>query len=311
MRAFTRLRGPDDTRYELVHGDLIGRLWCAAMPLDDGRVSEAHAMISLREQELRLIALRGGFAVDGRPLNEVTLRAGMEVMLARGLSIEVEEVFLPPFVLGLESRHIPRQSLPSVCSIQLSSPPGSQASSPEGPEPRLVAGYAENAAAWIWCTGEAWRLRQGAQGTRPLLPGDQFVVGSEVLTTVEISLAAAGQAATRPHGGVDAPLVIQAHFDTVHIHREGSVVAVLGGVAARIVSELVALGGPAHWTVLAGLLWPKDPDPEAVRSRFDVNLSRLRRKLKEARVRTDLIHTDGAGSIELLLYPHDIVEDKT
>jgi hypothetical protein len=80
---------------------------------------------------------------------------------------------------------------------------------------------------------------------------------------------------------------------------------------ARIVSELVALGGPAHWTVLAGLLWPRDPEPETTRSRFDVAISRLRRKLRDARVRTDLVHTDGAGQVELLLYPHDVVQDRT
>jgi len=269
------------------------------MPLDDGRVSEAHAMVSLREQELRLVALRGGFAVDGRPVSEIALRAGMEIVLAQGLSIEVEDVYLPSVVLGVESARIPRQVLPSVCSIL------------ERPEPRLLTGYAERGGAWIWYTGDAWRLRLGNEPPRALLAGDTFMVGDERLHAIDIPLAAAGLAPTRPHGGVATPLRILADFDTVHLFRNEVVAAVLGGIPARIISELVALGGPAHWTVLTGLLWPQEPDPDVVRSRLDVNLSRLRRKLREVRIRSDLVHTDGAGRIELLLYPDDVVEDRT
>lgn len=300
MRAYVRLRGPDGTCYELVHGDLIGRLWSAAMPIDDARVSEAHAMISLREQELRLIALRGAFAVNGRPSNEVALVPGLEILLARGLAIEVEAVHLPATVLALEGQGLPRQMLPGVASITVH------------PEPRLLAGFHERADAWIWCTGEEnWRIRHPGGEATPLLAGGRVLIGGAPFVAVEVPLAVAGQAATRQQGGVGAPLRIVANFDTVHIHRDGSVVLVLGGVPARIVSELVALGGPSHWSVLAGQLWPREDDADVTRSRLDVNLSRLRRKLREARVRTDLVHTDGAGSVELLLYPHDVVEDRT
>lgn len=302
MRAYATLRAPDGTRHELVHGDIIGRLWSAAMSLDDARISEAHAMVSLRERELRLIALRGGLALDGRPVNEVALQAGVEIVLARGLAIVVESVFLPGFVLGLEGPSLVRQALPPVASLLV------------GESVRLIAGYSEHAAAWIWCTGASWRLRVAGQGARTLEPGETIVLGDEVVRAVAIPLSAAGQAATRAGGGVEAPLKIEACFDTVHIHREGATVLVLGGVQARIVSELVALGGPTHWTVLAGLLWPQDArvdDPDTLRSRFDVTLSRLRRKLRDARVRTDLVHTDGAGQVELLVYPHDVVDDRT
>lgn len=308
MRAYTRLRAPDGARYELVHGDLIGRLQSAAMCLDDARISEAHAMISLREQELKLIALRGAFAVNGRPLNDVTLKEGMEIVLARGYAIEVEEVSLPKSVMGIEGPGIPRQALPSVASLFIT---GESPGRLLGQDARVVSGYSEGAAAWIWFTGESWRLRIGQEPVRTVSPGEQFSLNGALISWVEIPLAAAGLAPTRVQGGVDAPLKLEAHFDTVHLHREGHAAVVLGGVPARIVSELVALKGPAHWTVLAGLLWPKESDLEAVRSRFDVNLSRLRRKLREAHIRTDLIHSDGSGQIGLLLYPHDIVEDRT
>ncbi|MCX4241206.1 FHA domain-containing protein [Paraliomyxa miuraensis] len=299
MRAYATLQAPDGALHELVHGDLVGRLWSAAMPLDDARVSEAHAMVSLREGELRLIALRGGLALRGRPVNEVVLRPGVEIVLARGLSIEVVGVHLPGFVLGLEGPSLPRQALPPVASIDASA------------GLRLQAGHVEHAAAWVWSTGASWRLRVEGRPPRSLEPGDQLELAGHWVRAVAIPLDAAGQSPTRAGGGVEAPLRLLANFDTVHVHREGAAVLVLGGVHARIISELVALGGPAHWTVLAGLLWPDDAPANGVRSRFDVTLSRLRRKLKDARVRADLVHTDGAGQVELLLYPYDVVEDRT
>ena len=298
MRAYVILRTTDGSRRELVHGDFIGRLRSAAMCLDDARISEAHAMVSLRERELRLIALRGGLAVDGRPVNEVALQAGQTVLLARGVGVQVEEVHLPSSVLGLEGRELPRQVLPPVASLIT-----------EG-RLRVEAGYDDRAAAWVWSSGGSWRLRVGAAPTRDLAPGDRVELGAHELHAVAIPLEVAGQVPTRADGGVDAPLHIHANFDTVQIHRERGAALVLGGIQARCVSELVALDGPAHWTVLAGLLWP-DAAPESVRKRFDVMLSRLRRKLRDARVRTDLVHTDGAGQVELLLYPHDVIEDRT
>ncbi|MCB9741699.1 MAG: hypothetical protein H6741_02225 [Alphaproteobacteria bacterium] len=304
MRAYTCLRAPDGSLHELVHGDLIGRLSSAALCLDDGRVSEAHAMISLREQELRLIALRGALAVRGKPCSEVALEPGMKVLLARGLALVVEEVVLPEVVLGLEGEGLSRQVLPPVCSLLLA------------PRPHLAKGWAGEADAWIWCAGEgpggsSWRVRRPGEGARGLEPGDTLELSGLRFQAVAVPLESAGQAATRRFGGVDAPLHIVASFDTVHIHRDGDVVMGLNGVLARVVSELVAFGGPVAWTVLAEQLWPREKDPTVLRPRLDVNLSRLRRKLREARVRTDLVRSDGAGQVELLLYPHDQVEDRT
>ena len=299
MRAYATVRSPDGRLHELIHGDIIGRLGSAALSLDDGRVSEAHAMVSLREGELRLIALRGAFAVEGRPTGEATLCAGLEVQLARGLSLRVEEVVLPDWILGVEGGGLPRQALPSVCSIRTD------------PELRVVRGWAEGAAAWVWSTGDGWRARPSGGEAAPIAVGDSLPVAGHALRLVAIPLSAAGQAITRQGGGVDAPLRIVACFDTVHLHREREPVITLSGLMARVLSELVALGGPVSWSVLAGQLWPGEPDHGAVRARLDVLLSRLRRKLREGRVRADLVRMDGAGQVELLLYPHDVVEDRT
>lgn len=298
MQAYVCLRAPDGTQHELVHGDLIGRLASAAMALDDARISEAHAMISLREGELRMIALRGGLAVDGRAQAEVTLRDGLEIVVAKGLVIETLRVHLPEHVLGIEVPGVGARPLPSVASILARAP-------------WMVAGHVESAVAWLWSTGATWRFRQGTSDARPLEPGAHFDVGGHALRVVSVPLARASLAATRAVGGVATPLRLSANFDTAHIHREGVAPLVLSGVHARIVSELVALGGPAPWKVVAELLWPNEDDVDLLRSRFDVALSRLRRRLREARIRTDLVHSNGTGHVELLLYPEDHVDDRT
>jgi len=299
MRAYARLRAPDGSTFDLVPGDLIGRVRNAAMQLDDARISEAHVLLSLRERELRLIALRGGMAVDGRPVNEVAARDGLEVTLARGLELVVEAVHLPASVLGIEGAGLVRQALPPVASLVVD------------PHPRLIAGYVDGAAAAMWCTGSSWRMRPRGGDATDLSPGQSFEIDGVSLTMVSIPLDAAGREPTRTGGGIEAPLRIEANFDTVHLHREGAVATVLGGNHARMVSELVALGGPIHWRGLAELVWPDDPEPHTMRSRFDVTLSRLRRKLERARIRTDLVSSDGSGQIGLLLYPDDVVADRT
>ena len=298
MQAYASVRGPDGSTHELVHGDLIGRLVTSAMPLDDARISEAHAMVSLREGELRLIALRGAMAVDGRRVGEVAMTPGLEITLARGVGLEVLDVPLPSHVLGIEGPGIPRQLLPPVASV-LTQPL------------RLVAGHVDAAAAWLWHTGSSWRVRRADGSLHALEAGTELELDGERLHVLALPLQQAGLPRTRAAAGSLAPLRLIASFDTVQIHRDDGAPLVLGGTQARVVSELVALGGPAAWRIVADLIWPDEDDADVLRSRFDVTISRLRRKLKECRIRTDLVHTDGSGQIELLLYPGDHVDDRT
>jgi hypothetical protein len=290
MRAFARLLDPRGHVRELVPGDVIGRLSSAALPIDDARVSEAHALVSLREGEVRLLALRGQFAVGGRPVREATLRPGLSIELAPDVAIEVLAVTLPESVLGIEIDGRP-QPLPSVCSVFYA-------------PPRVVAGYAADADARVWSVGDAWRVEERGV-SRALSVGD--AVGP--LVTVAVAVADAGQPVTEV--GIEAPLVLVAHYDTVHVQREGVPVVMLSGLLARMVSELASFEGPVSWSALAHTLWPAERDPGVVRARFDTNLTRLRSKLREGRVRTDLVRTDGAGQVELFLYAHDRVEDRT
>lgn len=298
MRAYARLSTPAGQSVALGPGDFIGRLSCAALYLDDGRISEAHAMVSLRGRELKLLALRGHFAIDGQPRDEVVLRVGLVIEPAPGLRLVVEEVCLPAQVLALEGDGVPRQLLTGTVSITTR------------PELRLWPRYRDDAEAQVWDNGEQWRVRIGDGPARELVAGERLVVGGRELRVVAVALDQAGGTPTRADGTMRPPLHVIARFDTVHIHAQGRLAVTLDGISARIVSELAALHGPVAWEVLAGEIWRGDDDRAQLRGRWDVALTRLRRKLREARVRPDLVRTGGTGQVELLLYPGDRLESE-
>ena len=82
-------------------------------------------------------------------------------------------------------------------------------------------------------------------------------------------------------------------------------------MSARIISELVAFDGPVAWEVLAREIWDnEDEDRTSLRRKLDVNLARLRRKLRDRRIRPDLVRAAGTGHFELLLHERDVVEDR-
>lgn len=297
MRATVRLRLPDGADVLLGPGDLIGRMDAATLVLDDPRVSEAHAIVSLRQGELHLLSLRRLIAVGGKPVSEVRLEPGLTIELAEGLALVVDSVHRPARVLALRSEGLGTRPLSQVSSVF------------PGRPPRLVGRFDPKAPVHIWSVGDRWRLRQGDE--HEVGAGFAFQLDGQAFELVELELAQAGQSPTRVDGGVRRPLRIEAAFDTVHIHREGRAVTRIGGKPARIVSELVAFDGPVAWEVLARELWSDDADVNEVRHRFDVTLGRLRAKLRAAGVRPDLVSSDGAGSVQLVLYPEDVVEDRT
>ncbi len=290
---------PDGRRLSLGHGELIGRLASASLHIDDARVSEAHAMVSLRGGELKLLALRGRFALDGRPRNELVLAAGQRIELARGLALVVEEVLLPERVLAIQGPGLARQTLTGVCSLV------------PGPTPRLAPRYQGDARAWFWSTGEGWRVRLASGEVRDLHAGDALELDGQLYEFVELELERAGNPRTRALGAVAVPLTIVAYFDTCHLLREGHASFALVGRQARLISELVACGAPVTWSEVARQLWPDEEDLHALRRRWDVTLSRLRGKLKQAGIRSDLVNADGKGNFELLLYEGDRVDDRT
>lgn len=298
MRAFVRFRCPDGSIAELAHGDLIGRLGTAALHLDDARISEAHAMISLRGEELKLLALRGRFAVGSKPLSALTLAEGQQISFTRDLVLTVEEVVLPDEVIALSVGGKPQVLLGATAII----------AEPEGL--RMVGGYREGAAALVWNRDDRWRIRIGSAPAQELRPGEVHTVSGQSVTAVALPLSRIGGGATRLAGAINSPLRIVVQFDAAQIHREGEPVLVLSGISARILSELVSFGGPVEWAVLAGEVWPHIEDRSRLRKQLDVSLTRLRKKLTRGRVRKDLINSDGTGKLALVLGEGDRVEDR-
>ncbi|MBM4344002.1 MAG: hypothetical protein FJ100_11605 [Deltaproteobacteria bacterium] len=302
MNALVRLLAPDGAVWTLSPGDLIGRMATAALPIDDGRISEAHALVSLRAGELKLLGLRGVFAVDGKPCKELTLRPGLWVELAPGLGLEVLDVELPEQMLALQGAELPQQVLVGACSIMAA------------PRLCIVGRYQGDAAAHVWNNGVHWRLRIAGSAACDVAAGDRFVVAGHELCAVAVPVGGAGPARTEVNAAFAPPLRIVAGFDTVHIHQLGEAhraPVTLDGISARIISELVALHGPAAWELLAGEIWRDETDRPRLRQRWDVSLARLRGKLRASGIRPDLVRAGGTGQVELLLYQGDVVDDRT
>jgi len=271
----------------------------AALLLDDARVSEAHALITLRAGELRLLPLRGRCAVDGELTNEAVLEPDMVIEPAPGLELLVENVFLPKVVMAFQGEDLPLQVLNAVVSLRTR------------PVPVLLPRYVGDADAHIWVTRGDWRVRVGDGPTKSLLPGQELVINGRRFAAVTTSLERAAQSPTRDADGYRGPLRIIARFDAVHIHRGAELAVVLDGLAARVVSELVSAAAPLGWEGLAAELWRGDTDRASLRGRWDVLMARLRRKLRMAGISSDLVRASGNGLVELVLRHGDVLVDET
>jgi pSer/pThr/pTyr-binding forkhead associated (FHA) protein len=67
--AYCRIRLSDGRVVDLGPGDIIGRLETATLRINEPQLSEAHALVSLRGEQLVLLALRGVVSVGGRPVS--------------------------------------------------------------------------------------------------------------------------------------------------------------------------------------------------------------------------------------------------
>ncbi len=293
MRARASIRLFDGTLLDLGPGDLIGRLWHATVTLDDPRVSEAHAMVSLRAGSLRLLGLRGRFAVAGVPRGEVDLVPGLEVVFAEGIGFVVEDVVLPDAVLGIETDGLPPRILAGTCALV------------DTPGPALAPPTHPHARAWLWTSPGGWRIRLVGGPDRPLEAGDTVEVAGRPWRAVLVPTGVASPV-TRVTPGLDDPLTIVTRYETVHLFRPHHDPVVLRGLPARLISELAAMDAPAPWRVLLDLLWPDGGS----RKQLDMVLVRLRARLRQGRIRSDLVQATGRGSIELLLRAGDRLEDQ-
>jgi hypothetical protein len=300
MLASVQLRLPDGATVTVGPGAVVGRAFTADVRIDDGRVSEAHAMVSLRGGELVLFALRGRVRVDGRDMTRVTLTAGLVVELAPGVLLSIAHVELPDAVLALEGPGVPRQMLVGTTSVLLA------------PTLHLVTGVDEQAAAVVWSDGVRWRVRVGEGPVRTLAVGDEVTVAGLALRAVEEPVARLGVPDTAPRSTLGGRLRIISLFDSVQLWREGEPApCLLKGQQARLFAELLSVGGPMRWEALAGQLWPSDTDVELLRHRLDVTLSKLRQRLAAVGIRRDLVTSHRNGQLEVLLYPGDQAEDRS
>lgn len=291
-----RLDLPDGSRAFATHGDLVGRLASAAVHVDDPAISEAHALVSLRGGGFRLLALRGALAVDGAQVDDVLLVPGRVVQLAPALVLTVREVALPGAVLAIEAEGLPRQALPATAALTTR------------PSPRLWPRFRADAAAWIWWNGAEWSLRVAGSVTRPLRADEDLEVDGQRFRTTLVHLDGTGGEATVGPGLDLEPLTIEARFDVVHVRRGEHLAVTLTGKPARLVAEVVSLGGEAEWELLAREVWGEG-DRIQLRKKLDVCLVRLRHKLRRARVRPNLLRALGTGIISLSLHPRDRVID--
>lgn len=298
MHVFATFRLPDDRLVDAGPGDLIGRLPTAAVRLNDPRVSEVHALVSLRGHGLRLLGLRGRFAIDGVVTADAELTPGLQIQLAPGLSLAVTAVSLQDSVFGIEGPDLPRQTLPSVASLLASTG-------------ELVPGFSSDADAMLWTAGRRLHLRLRGELDRPITFGERFKIGARTYTIVAISLSSADTPATDRWVDLDPPLTLTLRYDSVHIHRDAEVM-VLDGISARIMTELGLIGASIEWQSLAHLIWPDNGESETtLRGRWDRALARLRQHLKQLGIRQNLVRADRAGRVELVLAPRDRVRDET
>ncbi len=286
--------------YHLAPGDIVGRMSTAACRLLDPRISEAHAMVSLRGRGLYLLALRGRLEVDGSEEAELRLEPGLVVTLADGVDIQVASVILPGTVLAARlDGGAPQELGASVYSVVLD------------PAPEVVPRFLEGAPAHVMSTSEGWVIRIGDAPSRPARAGSRFDVNGHRLEFLSMSLDEASAASTQNQAHAYKPLTIVARHTTLHLHRTGRTTALINGRPAQLVSELVAMGGSAPWDVIAGEIWRNATDRLQSRRNFDRALERLRNQLAQCGIRDNLVRSDGKGNFELFLLPGDTVRDES
>lgn len=289
---------PQGSTATLRPGDLIGRGEPAALVISDPRVSEAHALVSLRRGELYLLSLRRMLGVRGKPVSEVRLEPGISVELSEGLALGVVAVRRPKEVLAICNDVLGVRPLAEVTSLLA------------GPPPKVIGRFVPEADVHVWSTGRGdWVMRRGVD-TQAVEPGTRLEVGKECFHFMTTPLADHSVPATQRDGRLEQPLSLVVYYDSVELHRPDQPPVVLPGVAARILSELVAFSGPVNWETLAREIWSDSCDTLELRHRWDVALGRLRGKLRTAGVRGDLIRSDGSGQLQLLLYERDRVIER-
>lgn len=306
MRVQAKLLLDDGRRVEVTPGAILGRMPQCAVRIEDPRVSEAHALVSLRGAQLRLLALRGRLSVDGKPKTDIILNAGLNITLASFFRLTVEAVELPANLLAISLREPPWDTLGAH---------GVVAIHPHSASP-LRAGYDPEAEAHIWTRDAGSFLRRknttsDAVLDEPLLPGSTFQVAGREFGLDWVQRDALEARPTTELGHDQTRLNLVLNYDSVRITSSDGRSAIIDGIGARALCELYEVRSPIAWQEVAQLLWPEELSAPTRRQRWDQLLTRVRMRLREAGLRSDLLRSSQRGLVELVLGPEDTVEDRT
>lgn len=302
LSPFAIFQLPDETVVKAPPGAILGRLSTATVRIDDPRVSEAHALVSLRGSELKLLSLRGGLRVDGQKEVDVRLESGQRIQLARDVELRVLVVELPSSLVALQIVSMGRPFGPPVELTR------SVYSIIPQPEPTIMPRFQQTAAAHVWNNADGWSIRLQGGVSESIQPGSSWEVAGFTVQAVPVPLPEAGVTETIISERTYTTLHIVDRDGTIHIHPENRTSMVLNGKPAQIISELMSMEVLAPWYVVAGEIWPRTRDMKVLRRNWDQCLNRLRRKLRQGNIRDNLVHADGTGNIELFLLPGDTVE---
>ena len=270
---------------DLFPGCIVGRSWRCDLVVNDPRVSEVHAVVSLRGGALKLRSLRGGLWVHGMPVEGVTLRPGQRIAVADGLELHVEDIVLPD--------QVPALCIDEDDPIPLTAPR-------VWIDAQGVHGRPRKGATELWAVDEDWFI-----GPEAIPLTGAVTVDGHQFEVVYVDRQEAEVPSTRARGLYQA-LHIVARYDVVQLHQAQRPVFVLSGEPARLVSELAQLQAPVGWRVVAEELWPT-LDGTRMRRRWDKTLAKLRGKLREANIRPDLVRSTG-GQVSLVTLEQDRVE---
>jgi len=268
----------------------------AALCLEDPRVSEAHAMVSLRDGALKLIALRGRFRHGGKVLSEVELTPGLEVELAGQITLHCEQVEMPESMLGLLIASELEVMLTTTLTLYTED------------FPTLRRGYDPMGTAVFWSTGSQWKVTQASGPAVTLNVGDHLELDGTTIEVISIPLERAAH--TRTRRTIRAPLAFACHQAHVDVTPQGQSLIRITGIPGKILLSLLRSEGTASCAQVIGDVWPADASaPQALRRRFDAGLKRLRDHIECLIPEGErLVTLDGTGVISLTLAPSDQVE---
>lgn len=296
IATFRLTRHDTHERVMMGPGEFIGRSDVAAMCLDDPRISEAHAMVSLRDDGLKLLALRGRFRIDGKVTMSTTLKPGLLIELAQGVDILCESVTTPDALLGVSVPGLPNLILTGTMTLDVQGVPS------------FKRGFDAQGDAVFWSVGTQWRVSLQGGPAQVLETGAQITCRGVVCTIISVPLDQAKLA--RTHNNLGTPSVFCCMNEVVRIQRVTMPVVVVGGIPGKILASLLRHGGAVRWQDVIDDVWPGDLSSLSVlRRRFDAGLGRLREQCRQTLTQgEDFITLDGAGTLTVHLGEHDRVE---